>query len=120
MGKYPGITEAAFTAAMKAAVKERGADYIYPADARDADGNCVYSLPDGTPACLIGVALSKINADYVPKDEPFGGTPAAGALASLGAPPLVQRAAQRAQNMQDCGRTWGAALDRYLKILTVN
>ena len=120
MGKYPGITEAAFTAAMKAAVKERGADYLYPDDARNADGECVYSLPDGTPACLIGVALSKINAGYAPKYEPVGGTSAAEVLVSLGAPPPVQRAARRAQVMQDDGYTWAVALDWYLKTLTVN
>ena len=68
------ITRENFTAAMRAAVAERGEDWVYPERVSElaAPGwrpkrghECVYVLPDGSPACLIGLALYKIDPALV-------------------------------------------------------
>jgi hypothetical protein len=40
---------------LEEAVAERGADYVYD----DSDIGCVYVTKDGTPACGVGLALTK-------------------------------------------------------------
>lgn len=124
------ITVEEFTAAMEAAVEERGRDYIYPpAVERDmdsdyevgpiyyddeyhyGDGGCVYQTAEGVPACIIGVVLDKLGLDV----------PAYGAMndarvvleARTTLPSYVLRAARQAQNEQDHGQPWGQALDTY-------
>jgi hypothetical protein len=118
------ITEEAFTAAMRAAVEERGAAYTYPAvddevaraeGWRDNTGQCQYQNAAGEPACLIGLALSKIDPSLVPE---YGSVVGADHyLRGYGAPQAVQLAASAAQSYQDTGETWGLALDAYERTL---
>lgn len=123
------ITEERFTVAMRAAVADRGEYWVYPqliVDGEDEskfvneddewhdDGMCIYVHEDGTPACLIGLALSKIDPELLPAyGSHSNACPATELLRSLGAEDRVCVAASVAQAMQDAGRTWGYALRRY-------
>ena len=102
-----------FTAAMREAVAERGADWRYPSDPAWRNGNnaCVYSLPTGEPACLIGLALYKIDPKLMPGHEDIGS--ANDVMRDLGFGGLVCSAATSAQGVQDRGERWGDALDCY-------
>lgn len=112
------VTEEQFTAAMRAAVEERGADYVYPVwdragadDYHDVHGTCKYSTPDGTPACIVGLALSKIDPALVPD---YSANYGAHGMVVLGARSNLAYAAGVAQQEQDAGGTWGSALEQYL------
>jgi hypothetical protein len=121
------MTEAAFTieqftAALEAAVAERGKDYIYPRGNRDyttESGTCVYSTPGGEPACLIGLALHKIDPSLVPEyGIVSGATDVLRALVDADDPEseefnLFLNAADNAQGAQDMAKTWGKALTTY-------
>ena len=115
------ITRENFTAAMRAAVSERGEDWVYPAEGselgeqgwRSEEGTCVYALPDGSPACLIGLALYKIDPALVEGLE-GDDTTALRLLQRLGVKDGgLYWAAQDAQDAQDLGATWGNALKTY-------
>lgn len=127
------ITVENFTQAMREAVAERGADYVYPAvgspeaiagwrgrgyehadgpfsnqDVKPGYGGCKYVLKDGTPACIIGLALYKIDPALLPKANPS----AQAVLDNLGVNDgALLFAAQKAQEAQDKGKTWGVALE---------
>jgi len=125
------ITRETFTAAMEAAVAERGADWTYPEPTPktpgyagfQADdwhsgnwGACVYSTPDGTPACIIGLALHKIDPALVPEWDTVA--PATSVLRDAGVTDYLLRVAARAaQREQDSGKTWGEALAVYRHVL---
>lgn len=118
------ITEEQFTAAMEAAVAERGEDYVYPPqeeegfadDYHTIGGTCLYSDESGKPLCIIGVALSKIDPALVPT---HGSTEGASSLLSKMVDSFAVRvAAQNAQDAQDDGKPWGEALKQYKSVLT--
>ena len=107
------ITAENFTEAMRQAVAERGADWVYPAEDGEwmLDGSsCCYFLLDGSPACIIGTALHKLG--YGPNDVSEG-TDAFGILTRWKAPLDVASAAGLAQDAQDEGKPWGEALATY-------
>ena len=116
------ITRENFTAAMRAAVAERGEDWVYPAEGgelaeqgwrSEEGGACVYVLPDGSPACLIGLALYKIDPALVEGLEGEDVT-ALRLLQRLGVDDgRLYMAAHVAQEAQDLGDTWGNALKIY-------
>lgn len=132
------LTEADVTAALEAAVAERGEDFVYTTE----DGECYYSYDDGTPGCLIGVALSKLDpiafeqlVDYeLSVEEPYLRR-TAGSVRAVVAEintfpvnaydrPIVARANPEllaamsvAQETQDVGGSWGNALKAYQKSL---
>lgn len=119
------ITVEQFTAAMEAAVAERGADYVYPApvekghpdDYHNAAGTCMYQTSDGAPACIIGVALSKIDPSLMPAyGDTFGASAVIHRLTDGNSYELPE-AAGAAQDAQDQGKTWGEALEAYKKSL---
>lgn len=119
------ITRENFTAAMRAAVAERGEDFVYPERGselakqgwRSEQGTCVYVLPDGTPACLIGLALYKIDPGLLTHVEfPFDG--AGGVMGRAGVQDeMLLQAADMAQIEQDYGASWGDALSGYEQTL---
>jgi hypothetical protein len=103
------FTEEQFTEAMKAAVAERGEDYVYP------HAQCRYRGDDGAPRCIVGVAVFKLDESL--RLEELG---ADGALRGI-VPDHVRRAAAAAQVEQDgvwneseVRKTWGEALAVYL------
>lgn len=112
------VTEAEFTAAMEAAVAERGEDYVYPKDNPDFwhphDKTCVYQTPTGEPACLIGLAMDKLGLDtpgYIETEETAYMMMNTHHEAEF--PDNVKRAAEAAQYAQDRENTWGEALEMY-------
>lgn len=119
-----------FIAAMREVVAERP-NYVYPDSEHEDDDRwyvavnddyhfndaCVYSTPNGTPACLIGNAIAKIDLKKVPA---YAENDAAGDVLPRVFPDLsepVIGAAARAQWMQDRGSTWADALAAFEKCL---
>jgi len=120
------ITRENFTAAMRAAVAERGEDWAYPAEGselaeqgwRSEEGTCVYVLPDGSPACLIGLALYKIDPGLLTYVEPQSGN-ASRVMGRAGVQDgMLLLAADMAQHRQDAGAPWGEALSEYEEVLS--
>ncbi|WNM66241.1 hypothetical protein SEA_DEJAVU_109 [Microbacterium Phage DejaVu] len=122
------FTDEQFIKAMREAVAERGEDYVYPKaeekmnedlgykvtvndDYHGLNGVCQYQTPDGTPACIVGLALSKIDPILVPRHGDATG--AHEVLRKLGASYEVRKAASEAQQAQDQGATWGRALEEF-------
>lgn len=107
-----------FIQAMRDAVAERGKNYVYPEavpngvnyfkrdDYHNPGGVCMYSTPDGTPACIIGLALDKMG-EPVPE---YGNMVGADCVLEYLVSPYVCNAARQAQLIQDKGGTWGEAL----------
>lgn len=114
------ITRENFTAAIRAAVADKGADYMYPAEERisnDAEvDTCVYAH-DGQPSCLIGHALYRIDPEYlteIPKHDNLEYASADDVLSVFGVvDEALLRAANAAQFEQDHNRSWGVALELY-------
>ena len=112
------FTDEEFEAALERAVQERGEDYVYPQRNKDKwvdeyhnqAGGCVYSTPDGTPACIIGLALSYLDPSLVPD---YNDTNAARDVLPGIVSSVAATAAQYAQDVQDGGDTWGVALETY-------
>jgi len=119
------ITIENFTKAMEEAVAERGSGWLYPDqvatnvedDWHTVSGTCQYQTKDGTPACIIGVALSKIDPDLVPEYDT--NKSALAVLRNLGAGEALALAADVAQGMQDSGLRWGVALEEYRRVLSM-
>lgn len=122
------ITVTEFTAAMEAAVEERGREYVYPPQAHEGEaddyhsneGDCMYTKPDGTPACLIGVALALLGITHETVEElEYGNAIGAGTLIErmrafgIEVAPEVIYPAELAQCHQDRGGSWGGSLDRF-------
>lgn len=119
------FTQDEFTAAMREAVAERGADYVYPFDNADyrraVDGDFVSGCRYRTryshkPACLIGVALSKVAPEFKPVEGASAEAVMCAVLGITGQPGFVY-AAGAAQRRQDDGKTWGEALSAYERYL---
>ena len=125
------INRESFTKAMREAVAERGESWTYPSlsDAGDSKwrnslGNCVYAFPDGSPACLIGLALYKIDPtiDLVGAENRIAtehdDTSVMALFKELGVEDRVlYNAAASAQRRQDRGESWGSALEAYERSL---
>lgn len=116
------ITDEQFIAGMKAAVLERGRDFIY-------EGTCRYRVGSSaiqptreeieelgiTPGCLIGLAVYHASPEvWMGMDEGS----ASYSLPRLGVSFTVVDAAQEAQCLQDNGRSWGDAYDTFQAALS--
>lgn len=103
---------------LQIAVDERGEEYVYRADERDLNGNvsCDYAESDGSPSCLIGLALSVIGVDptwlSVGEDLGWAGCGIEVLGDDLGLPRKVSDVFSAAQIAQDTGSTWGTALEK--------
>lgn len=96
------ITYDEMKAALERAVAERGEGYVYPGN---GGGGCSYYKPDGSPDCLIGLAVSYIRPDV----RLQWGTYAEEALFDI-ADSRAVRLAHIAQHQQDTRAPWGHAL----------
>jgi hypothetical protein len=117
-----------FIEAMRAAVADRGEDFVYPEGTegwspKDFDGllstDCLYVRTDvDEPACLIGLALHKtgISLDDLRNWE---GNGARLVMGEKGYTYELTWAAAHAQANQDMGATWGQALDKFEEQLRV-
>lgn len=104
------ITYAEMKAALVRAVSERGYDFVYPEEWKGEEEGCLYRLPDGSPACIIGLAMSYLKPDAVLKE----GRPARFSLRNYCEPRAIDLAMQ-VQCRQDTRRSWGAALKEALE-----
>lgn len=106
-------TQETFTAAMRAAVEDRGAGFIYPADDPEWVGTngCRYRTTTGQPACIVGLALSKLGLLNAPEVGEY--LSAIAVLRELGFGEQTAKAANEAQMKQDEGAPWGEALAVY-------
>lgn len=118
------ITADEFTAAMEAAVEERGFGFSYtmgePAVPVDDGVACLYVHRVGDekkPGCLIATALHKCGVP-LQRMTAFEGRPAYAILTALtNLPGSVISAAGTAQGCQDRGDSWGVALHGYTEAL---
>lgn len=126
------ITDRQFTEAIRAAVAERGPDFVYDrnkpgwgyvGDRNTGKPGCRYvtteAAEEGVQAgCLIGVTLHKVglslNTLAVYENDPA--TVILQAL-DVGITDEARFAAGSAQRVQDPGGTWGAALARYETVM---
>lgn len=109
-----------FVEAMREVVAERGRHWVYPDVDLDVEarvernpdwytdeGECLYFGADDQPRCIVGAAIAAMGE--TPLQIP--GLCASNYLVGhYGIGPRVASAADRAQALQDCGSTWGAAL----------
>ena len=122
------ITRENFTRAMREAVAERGAGFVYPEQGselakqgwRSGGVTCVYALPSGEPGCLIGLALHKIDPELL-ESVRSSLVPAQQVLQHmLGVQDYaLAYAAREAQEAQDSGKTWGEALAKFKWLLAM-
>lgn len=116
----PELTEndIRFIRGMAAAVEQRGENFEYPMPPKSRDddwhrdGACVYSRPDGTPACIVGLAIQisdigEVPAYAAPVQE------ASVYLRDMGISPKVRDAADHAQVIQDTGQSWDYVLEAF-------
>lgn len=108
-------------AALRAAVHERGANYVYrPVDGLD---QCVYRTEDNQPSCIVGNALVRLGVPVEDLPSPHGIQKNAKALlghgpGKLDVPLRGVNATVSAANLfdlvqieQDGGTTWGKAVE---------
>lgn len=103
------ITYAEMKAALVRAVSERGYDFVYPEEWKGEEEGCLYRLPDGSPACIIGLAMSYLKPDAVLEE----GRPARFSLRNYCEPRAIDLAVQ-VQWRQDTRHSWGVALGQSL------
>lgn len=95
-------------AAARAAVRQKGADYVY---LKDAAGNCYYANEDGSPSCIVGFVLSALDPDLFQRVAEKDNDTTFIQIEGLDDFTPEQRyVLQRAQADQDFGDTWGEAL----------
>lgn len=106
--------------ALDRAVEERGRDYRYPMDKRSlvdkgSDG-CHYSDHDGTPLCIVGLALHYLDPELVPTVNCIASASAVISDLSDRFEPddlyAIRKAYAAAQSDQDTGAHWGYAVER--------
>lgn len=133
------ITRENLLEALELAVKDRGEDWTYPPiqyhlepkfdpglpkedDWHFEGGLCRYHKPQGTPACIFGWALDRIDLTIL---APYDDVPKG--ISNILRENFIEheaddrpliRAASEAQSYQDQGSTWGEVLDRFKRILT--
>ncbi|MEU7814107.1 hypothetical protein [Pseudonocardia sp. NPDC049154] len=129
-------TDQAFAEAIRAAVAERGEDYVYPREWRmgnatsadldrpQARGTCRYARPDGVQggACIIGAALQRVGVhvtDLFELDATAPGAESALAATVTGLSPRMIGAASTAQSHQDRELSWGLALEAFERELRI-
>lgn len=105
------ITLEEMRGAVRRAVEERGRDFVYPWEWMEHPPLCdtpccVYRRKDGTPSCIVGLAVSYLRPDVVLEEFVLANA----ALIGL-ADDSASKYAEVAQSEQDVGVSWGEALD---------
>lgn len=98
------------------AVAEKGPDYVDP----NAGDGCVYYNDDLTPACIVGHVIEYWREDHgteIPDTvlENRGLGVGSDLLNEIGWSRMAIHGLTAAQNMQDDGRTWGDALEAFVR-----
>ena len=117
------ITEESFVSALRAAVAEKGEDYVYTnPDGREAgddgEATCHYVHGD-QPGCLVGNVLHRLGVPLSVLELHEGGAAyeVMGRIRESGQLDFdlgVRGAAEMAQNRQDAGYSWGYAMEAAL------
>jgi len=102
------VTEEQVTASMQKAIAEEGDGFIYPR----AHSNCVY-MYDGKPDCLVARVLVDLGLSIHMLHEHEGTTCSVPINMYFVMDDRVRRALNRAQRIQDKGKTWGEAFVEY-------
>jgi hypothetical protein len=100
-----------FIDAIRAAVKEKGEDYVYPDHLRDGgvrQGSCQYTV-GGEGACIVGKAIQIATGSVYTG----GNSNATSVLEFYDVSYEVRNAFARAQSRQDLNATWGEALSEF-------
>ena len=113
------ITFEEMKTALRRAVKERGEDFVYPVGkpawmTLNSLGTpvCRYALDDGSPACIVGLALSYL----CPLDKPVPNNHTIpNAYPSVSFSEGALTLAADVQYAQDRGVPWGFAVESSLK-----
>lgn len=113
------FTDAEVAKALRETVEGRE-DYVYDSG-RINDGGCYYSMPNGSPSCLVGFVVAKLNPDAFEKVVEWEDGGDFGDVADMtnvtdgefNISTEVRRALQAAQEKQDSGAPWGEALDAF-------
>lgn len=109
----PNLTYEEARALLARAVEEKGADYVYPADLKDNNDQCVY-FAEGGPACIIGHVAAYLGITQADVDSHMlEGQDAETFVQGLGlhiADDHLGTALRQAQAMQDDGYPWAWAL----------
>ena len=112
MSALDNTTEA--LALLERAVATRGPEYVY--EGKDPASRCLYTWPDGTPGCLIGVWMDLAGISRPPyidgqyfDDDNDDNCKSVNVL-TCGLSADVREVLHEAQALQDHRRTWGAAL----------
>lgn len=126
----PRITEAQFTAAITAVVEQRGRDYVYsrPKAGQTSPSICLYVHTDETnnrtPGCIIGATLVElgISLDALSDREGHPGYYLIkgwndSVYGLIRTSEKVRNGSSAAQEAQDAAKTWGDALDTYLRFV---
>ena len=80
-------------------------DYVYPHD------YCVYRDEDGSPSCLIGHVIQRLDPDYFASISEQGNGATVRGLSWTDRFSVAEvRALRAAQMIQDTGQTWAEAL----------
>jgi len=58
------LTPAGLVEIIDEIVDEKGADYVYAAP-EEARGLCVYTAPDGTPSCIVGRVIARVEPELL-------------------------------------------------------
>lgn len=122
------IDEVKATELLKAAVEDRGPEFVYRDEKGEVGGCCKYwHTSTNSPGCIVGLALSDVGVvpdSLIRIDNHDGGELSAESLPthrlSTAANETVKvtedaaRRFQRAQDMQDAGAPWGSAVEHAL------
>lgn len=110
------VTNEQVTQAIVAVVGFAGRDYVYPT----YDGSGCFYVYNDEPSCLVGRVLHRLGADIQDLracDELGGINDAVLERVDIQMSKAAQTALRYAQGAQDQRKTWGHALDCYLKVV---
>ena len=112
------LTRSVVLETLEEIVAENGEDYVYPL--ANTAASCQYANPDGTPSCIVGHLIYKLDPSVLDdiRTSP-GGYNIDGVFSlqdgfiKIKDDPSLLDALENLQNDQDMGKTWGVALDRF-------
>lgn len=117
----PAYTTEQIVKAAERVVEELGPDYVYATKRRQnpqvSSQQCFYAEPDGTPSCIVGRIIDKLNHSAFEELKLLEGgmwsPPALEALFELNTEFTTEQmyALSAAQRVQDWGEPYGRALD---------
>lgn len=116
--------------ALHAAVRIKGEDYVYKSPVGNGSDQCLYTTPTGAPSCIVGWVVAKTDPDLLRdlKDYEWSGerptsmaagdlTADRGSVRYVPEDDVAAEALIAAQQIQDEGMSWGAAMQAFDRII---